>query len=117
MKLKLDQNIPVEAANILQETGIDAVTVYQQDMSGIPDADLIAMIQPEERVLVTLDLDFSDIRAYPPAQYHGIIVLRPAGQDKAAVLSLINRLGTLLLSEHVEQRLWIVDNNRVRIRE
>jgi hypothetical protein len=28
-------------------------------------------------VLVTFDLDFSDIRVYPPAGHHGIWVLRP----------------------------------------
>ncbi|HOF86710.1 MAG TPA: DUF5615 family PIN-like protein [Armatimonadota bacterium] len=117
MKLKLDQNVPVEVADILQDAGFDAITVYQQQLSGIEDDGLITIVNSEERALLTLDLDFSDIRTYPPAKYHGIIVLRPANQTKSAVLSLIGRLIDILRSERVEQRLWIVERNRVRIRE
>jgi hypothetical protein len=68
--------------------------------------------------LVTLDLDFSDIRAYPPDEYHGLIVLRPRRQAKSLVLALLERVVIPLLSrESVDRCLWIVDERGVRIRE
>jgi hypothetical protein len=40
--------------------------------------------------LVTLDLDFANIRAYPPAEYPGIVVLRPNKREKRSVLALVH---------------------------
>jgi hypothetical protein len=37
----------------------------------------------EGRILLTLDLDLSDIRAYLPEEFPGILVLRP---DKTGIL-------------------------------
>jgi predicted nuclease of predicted toxin-antitoxin system len=37
----------------------------------------------EGRILLTLDLDFSDIRAYLPEEFPGILVLR---SDKTGIL-------------------------------
>ena len=50
----------------------------------------------ENRILVTLDLDFSNIRAYPPDEYAGIVVLRLKTQDKSTVLSYIRRISVTL---------------------
>ena len=72
----------------------------------------------EWRALVTLDLDFSDIRTYPPDQYHGLLVLRPRRQAKPLVLALLQGIVVPLLeSERVDGCLWIVDECGVRIRE
>ena len=38
---------------------------------GAVDPDVAQACQKEARALVTLDLDFSDIRAYPPEDYQG----------------------------------------------
>ena len=42
--------------------------------------------------MVTLDLDFADIRTYPPAEYAGIIVFRLRLLDKFHVLLVLERL-------------------------
>ena len=68
-------------------------------MVGKPDPQVESVCQTEQRVLVTLDLDFSDIRTYPPSQYLGIIVLRPRKQSKPTVLDLVSQLIPLLSSE------------------
>lgn len=88
-KFKLDENLPREAADLLRGAGHDAVSVMDQQMCGRPDADVAAVCQREDRVVVTLDLDFADIRAYPPANYPGIVVLRLTQLDKRSVLSVI----------------------------
>jgi hypothetical protein len=46
-------------------------------------------------VLVTFDLDFSDIRLYPPSSHSGIWVLRPQTQSIANALALLR--GTLVV--------------------
>lgn len=117
MQFKIDENLPVEAANLLKQAGHDALTIHDQHMAGHPDSQVAFVCQAEQRVLLTLDLDFSDIRTYPPAEYFGIIVLRPRTQAKPAVLSLIGQFVPLLESEPLVGILWIVQETGLRIRE
>lgn len=117
MKCKLDENIPVELSAIFYQAGIDAITVLDEELSGVTDAILFEVVQAEKRVLITMDLDFSDIRNYPPTCHAGIIVLRPRSQDILSIQLIIRRLIPLLLIESLAQRLWIVDDKRIRIRE
>jgi len=116
MEFKVDENLPIEIADSLHQAGYDAVTVFEQHLEGSPDSDIASACQAEGRALITLDIDFADIRAYPPAQFPGLIVLRLHRQDKPHVLGVIERLIPLLSSEPLEHLLWIVEETRLRIR-
>jgi predicted nuclease of predicted toxin-antitoxin system len=117
MRFKVDENLPIEMAQKLRSAGYDAMTVLEQRMGREPDTNLYYVCQEEERVLVTLDLDFSDIRSYPPGESAGIVVLRFARQDKPYVLAQFDRVIPPLTTEAIAGRLWIVDKRQVRIRE
>lgn len=92
MRFKVDENLPIEATELLRQGGHDALSVQDQGMVGERDERLADVCKSEGRALVTIDLDFSDIRNYPPDAYSGIIVLRPAIQSMTAVLRLVTRL-------------------------
>ena len=77
MKFKTDENLPLEVLQVLRQKGHDVLSVADQHLAGHPDSDIASICQVEQRALVTLDLDFADVRAYPPALYYGLIVLRP----------------------------------------
>ena len=117
MRFKTDENLPVEAAERLRAAGYDALSVVEQSMGGEQDWTLAAICQQESRILLTLDLDFADIRAYPPAEYPGLIVFRLSQQDKASVLALLERLLIAFGQETPEHRLWVVEEQRIRVRE
>lgn len=116
MRFKVDENLPVEIVEILGRGGHDAVTVMEQGLSGSSDRSLASICQDEGRAIVTLDLDFGDIRNYPPTEYPGIIVLRLLRQDKPHVLAVIQRLLPLFKTEPLAGYLWLVDEDRVRVR-
>ena len=116
MRFKVDENLPVEVAELLRDHQYDAMTVVEQRLAGQPDPHIARICQIEQRALITLDLDFADIRSYPPADYAGLIVLRPARQSIPSILSLLHRLLLLLPDESLVGALWIVDERRVRIR-
>jgi len=114
---KVDENLPVEVAEMLKAAGHDAMTIFDQSMVGDLDPKVASVCKVEGRTLVTLDLDFSDIRTYPPAEYPGIIVLRPRNQAKPTVLALVNQLIALLeTDEPLTGHLWIVQETGLRIR-
>jgi len=117
MRFKVDENLPVEAAKVLRQAGYDATTVQEQQLSGSADSEIAEICRQEERVIMTLDTDFSDIRAYPPGNYAGLIVLRLKRQDKPYVLRILRRLIPLFSKETLKKHLWIVEESRVRIRD
>lgn len=117
MKFKADENLPIDVKQRLEESGHDAASVLDQQLGGTDDANLARICRQEQRVLITLDLDFADIRSYPPAEHTGIIVLRLERQDRFHVLEVVDRLLRALDDETVDQSLWIVDEHRIRIRQ
>ena len=116
LRFKLDENVPVDAAWLLAAAGYDCQTVYDEHLAGASDPDVAQACQAEGRVLVTLDLDFSDVRAYPPGTHAGIMVLRPRVPDRDSTLALIERVLPLFASEALTGCLWIIDTERVRVR-
>ncbi len=68
-------------------------------------------------MLVTLDLDFADIRAYPPARSPGRIVLRLSTQEKWHIFAMLQKTCAALQTESPAARLWIVEDERIRVRE
>lgn len=99
-----------------RDAGIEAETVFDERFVGADDAVIANRSRAEERILVTLDLDFSNMRAYPPSQYAGIIVLRPKRQDKRTILMLMGRLILALANRAPARELWIVETDRIRFR-
>ena len=117
MKFKIDENLPIDAAQYLIDEGHDAHTVYDEDLGGAKDEVIARKVKREKRILVTGDLDFSDIRIYPPAFYYGIIVLRLSRQDKKSILAAVQTFLPVLDQEPIEAKLWIVEDKKIRIRE
>ena len=93
-----------------------AGTVEEQQLSGANDVDVARVCREESRVLVSFDRGFANIRAYPPAQSLGMIVFRLKRQDKEHVLAVGRRLVSALQERAMANELWIVHDNRVRIR-
>ena len=92
-------------------------TIREEQMSGAEDQVVAARAQREGRVLVTLDLDFSNIQAYPPERFAGIVVLRLRAQDKATVVEYMRRAVLVLRQRSPVGELWIIQHDRVRFRQ
>jgi predicted nuclease of predicted toxin-antitoxin system len=116
MRFKVDENLPIELADLLINLGHDARTVNDEHLQGVDDPHLLKTCDEEKRILVTLDIDFSDIRAYPPTDHEGIIVLRVGNQSKPHVLEVFGRVVPLFAQERIQGRLWVAEENIVRIR-
>ena len=65
-RFKCDENLPSEATALLLGAGHDAHSVLDKQMGGAPDSALARVCQDESRFFFTLDLDFANIRNYPP---------------------------------------------------
>ena len=112
MKFLVDEDVPVRLLRMLRAAGHDA----QRVVPATSDRDIATLAQREGRILVTLDWDFTDPLAYPPADLT-IIHIRihpPTSQDicdafqkllnrvapeNLTGLTVLHRSGTLRLSE------------------
>ena len=116
MKFKLDENISPQTAKVFTDHGFDAHSVRDEKLTGCDDDHLIYVCTVEQRILVTLDLDFSDIRKYPPSAYMGIIVLRTEKQSRNHIISILERVIPILKRENIKGKLMIIEENKIRLR-
>jgi len=92
MKIKVDEDLPRSALQILQDAGHEALSVIDQDMGGWSDAALWNSVRAEQRFLITADKGFGDIRSYSPGTHGGILVLRPNQDGIRALIDLLERV-------------------------
>lgn len=112
MKLKIDENVHGDVAVALRSRGHDVATVQDERLAGHPDADIAHAVRTEHRCLVTSDLDFADVRRYPPSQFSGLVVLRLGAPTTRNQIACLSRF----FAETTDPagHLWIVEDARAR---
>jgi predicted nuclease of predicted toxin-antitoxin system len=111
VKFKLDENMPADLEDRLRDDGHDAESVVGED-----DPPVLAAANAEGRILMTFDLDFADIRHYPPGTHAGIVVFRLEDQRWKTLEDPVDRLLASGSLATLDCGLAIVDETRVRYR-
>lgn len=111
MKFKLDENLPVGL-----DLAVDFDTVVDEGLAGESDEAVWDAAQAEGRILVTQDLDFSDLRKFAPGSHYGIVLLRLTNPSRRA---LAHRLSELFSTQPRES--WVgcfvvVTDTKIRVR-
>jgi predicted nuclease of predicted toxin-antitoxin system len=116
MRFKLDENLPASLAQELEALGHDVDTAPSEGLAGYEDSEVWSAARSAQRVLITQDLDFSDVRVFIPGTHPGLVLvrLREPGQ-----FALRARLLFLFQNEPVES--WdgcfvVVTDRKVRVR-
>lgn len=92
MRIKLDENLPRSAKQVLADHGHDVDTVADEGLAGSADPTVVAEATTADRLLITLDRGLGDLRRYPPGSRAGIIVVRIADQSAAAARAAVTEL-------------------------
>jgi predicted nuclease of predicted toxin-antitoxin system len=118
MRFLVDANVPRSAIALLQQFGHSAEHVRDLGLGASPDAEIALHAQGAGAILLTRDLDFADIRAYPPESRPGIIVMRlPDDAVARQILNLLERfLKQVDLVAQASGHLVILEADRVRFR-
>jgi predicted nuclease of predicted toxin-antitoxin system len=110
-----DECVYQETVNFLCNLDFDVLKAQDLSLRGAPDRQVLDKAQELNRVLLTNDRGFGDIRRYPPSRHQGVILLRIKGyrfvHDVHSVLQD-------LLSHETRFRgaLFIVDRHKWRKR-
>jgi len=76
VRFLVDANLPRSTAAILRMLGHEVEFARDIGLAAAPDREIAARARGNAAALLTRDLDFANIREYPPEDYDGIIVLR-----------------------------------------
>lgn len=116
MRIKLDENIAVDAKVPLVAAGHDVDTVVDEDLPGHPDSDILAGAVNDGRALVSFDVGLGDPRVYPPGSHHGVILLRLRDQQPANVVAVLRDLAQNHDLDDLAGCIVVVAEGLVRIR-
>lgn len=116
LRVKVDENLGQSHAALLQEAGYEADSVFDEGLSGTSDEALWEQVVEEDRLFITLDLDFSDVRQFPPGSHPGILLLRPRSGSRDAVTSVLERVLLEYDLEELQGCLVVADDLHTRIR-
>ncbi len=118
MDFLLDANMPSSALRTLTDAGHQAWHVRDIGLGDATDERIDRHALAQGWILVTRDLDFCDIRNYPPEHTPGRLVLRVDDTSTAEEIAQLLRRFLMLpeLMGHIPCHLVILDANQVRFR-
>ncbi len=116
MTILLDVSVPRRYLRLLAGWGYPAELASAHIAKDAPDAEVLALAGKLDAVLLTVDLDFSNILIYPPAQHGGIIVLRYQPDDEAEIDATLKTALDDLYRDDLNHALVIVSPGRYRVR-
>ena len=117
MKFLLDANMPRSALTALRAFGHSADHVRDVGLGDATD-DRIALAAVEAAAtLVSRDLDFADVRRFPPGDSQGILVLRLPDDTLAdEIAAVMTRFLSTTMVARLPGHLVILERDRVRFR-
>ena len=118
MRFLIDADLPRSAKALLERHGHEAIDARDLGLGSAKDPLLAGYAQAQRACLLTGDFGFADVRNYPPADYHGLVVLElPRDASAAFILRLLTSFmrETAILAR-LPARLAIVEAGRIRLR-
>ncbi len=116
MRVKVDEDLPRAAVQMLRDRGYEAVSVVEEGMGGWKDPALWQAVQAEQRFLVTADKGFADIRSCAPGTHAGVLLLRPDQDGIRPVVELLKRVLASYDLEALARTVTVVTPRGIRIR-
>ena len=118
MRFLIDANLPRSIVALVAGLGHEVEFARDVGLAAASDADVVGRAKARGAALVTRDMDFANVRRYPPDQYAGLVVLRVSDSLRAAeIVTVLERfLREPRFVAQLPGRLAIVEIDRVRFR-
>ena len=116
MQLFTDECVYRVTIDSLRSWGHDVVTAHDAGLVGEADEMVLEYAVSHGRVLITIDLDFGNIRRYPPSDHRGVIVLRIRSRILDEVHSVLQNFLADTTHDELSQTLVVIDHHKYRLR-
>jgi predicted nuclease of predicted toxin-antitoxin system len=114
----VDASLPRAAAATIRGHGHQATDVRDIGLGAAPDQDIADYARQHQLAIITADQDFGNVLAFPPADYAGLVIIRPPDGATTAMLVLLVQqlLNDANVMANLPGHLVIVEPGRIRCR-
>ncbi len=116
IRFLLDQNLRVQTKEFLRKLGYDAVDKRNLGLEQATDQEIMDVASQQDRIVITYNSDFADIREFPPGDYPGVIRLRIHPQTDEMLYPRLEELLRRVGAEKLRGALVVLDNVKARLR-
>jgi predicted nuclease of predicted toxin-antitoxin system len=116
VKIKLDENLSRHLKASIEQHGHDARTAEEEGLLAKSDVDVGSADKAEDRIVFTLDLDFADLRKFPPGSHPGVVLFRPRSMGPLAVNRFILKFVQDTDLNELSGCLAVAEPHRIRVR-
>jgi predicted nuclease of predicted toxin-antitoxin system len=114
----IDEDCPLSLESLLLSKGYNTIHVKTCGLSGAKDPDLFLFAQKEQRIIISRDLGWANIKNYPPYTHCGLIILRlPFESTAIEIRQVVEQFIETVDILEIAGSTVIVDKNKFRIRK
>ena len=116
MKIFANENLFDPIIEYLKTLGHDVLSIRESGLSGISDDEVYQRACKENRVIVTMDKDFSRIFRFPPEKCGGIIVVKIYKRTVDETQALFKKYYHSIMEKDIVKNLIIITPEGLRIK-
>jgi predicted nuclease of predicted toxin-antitoxin system len=116
MPVLLDHCVQRKFLRLLKSWGYEVSLLQEHLAPDAYDPDVLGIAQKLDAVLITEDMDFSNILDYPPNDFAGIIVIRYSAKEEIKTINSLKQALEDLYREDLRGVLVVVSSERYRVR-
>jgi len=114
VKILADENIPKSVVEWLRSVGHDVVRTSEVGLKGVPDRSVIGRADEEDRIILTLDMNFASLY-HRMGGFFGVVIVHVHPATPARIKNFLERFSAKIdLREHTKS-LIIASEKRVEI--
>jgi len=117
MKFLADMGVAPSTVYRLQQEGYDAIHLSDEGLARLPDPQIILKAQTEDRIVLTFDLDFTDLLAVNKDPSPSIIIFRLKNTLPSFVTSRLMIIIVECRETLNSGAIIIVEDSRYRVRK
>jgi predicted nuclease of predicted toxin-antitoxin system len=111
-----DDDIYPSIVQVLRDLGHDVFDIKEEKLTGIIDDQVYDLAKSQNRILVSMDKDFTNILLYPLGDHSGIIVAKFYRMKIDETAQKFLNAFVKLTEDDIKGNLVIIDKNKTRIR-
>ncbi|MBI2449729.1 DUF5615 family PIN-like protein [Candidatus Pacearchaeota archaeon] len=114
MRFLADENISNSLIKAIKNLGHDIKDIkeYKKNLS---DLEIVKIAYKEDRIILTHDKDFANLKNYPLVSHKGVILLRFSDQSPINVTEIFIKLLNSSIKDKFKNSLVIINEEEVRI--
>lgn len=116
MKFIADMGISLKTVKWLRNQGYDVVHLSEQGLQRLPDEDIFKKALEESRVILTMDLDFSQILATVKTSLPSVLIFRVSDERAENINKRLSELIEMCIAEIKEGAIISITDSKFRIR-